>query len=163
MLRSYLAVSRTCGGMPHGCNDIGLPSNSTNPHMWNTQKDNHKTEAISRRQKTYPVIGTTTSLRVFSLVTSINSPKPSAACSFVSADPLIKPWSSIQMCQISSCLKLILCYTFLHSKFKYVYTIINENAQINTCWNIGRKGCSALGRHKPGTRIGTPWKWKQKF
>ena len=111
-----------------------------------------------KKTKTYPVIGTTTSLRVFSLVTSINSPKPSAACSFVSADPLIKPWSSIEMCQMSSCLKLILCYTFLHSKFKYVYTIINENAQINTCWNIGRKGCSALGRHKPGTRIGTPWK-----
>ena len=40
---------------------------------------------------TYPVIGITNALSACSLVTSINSPRPKAACSLSSADPLIKP------------------------------------------------------------------------
>ncbi len=40
---------------------------------------------------TYPVIGTTKGFKAASLVTSISSPRPSAACSLSSADPLIRP------------------------------------------------------------------------
>uniref|UniRef100_A0A7C9CPZ7 Uncharacterized protein n=1 Tax=Opuntia streptacantha TaxID=393608 RepID=A0A7C9CPZ7_OPUST len=42
-----------------------------------------------------PVIGITNSFRACSLVTSINSPRPSAACSLSSADPLIRPCRKI--------------------------------------------------------------------
>lgn len=38
----------------------------------------------------YPVIGTTNGFKELSLVTSINSPIPSAACSLVSAEPLMR-------------------------------------------------------------------------
>lgn len=40
---------------------------------------------------TYPVIGMTNSFSASSLVTSISSPRPNAACSLNSADPLIRP------------------------------------------------------------------------
>lgn len=48
------------------------------------------------QKKAYPVIGMTKSRNVFSLVTSINSPNPCAACSLVSYEPLIKPLKYIQ-------------------------------------------------------------------
>lgn len=41
----------------------------------------------------------------------------------------------------------------------YDYNTTNSSPRVDTCWNIGRNGCSALGRHKPGTRTGTPWNW----